>query len=183
MNLSYIRQFDKNTIEMVGFTIASHQTPGVLYVNSLIGLHYRPLQELFYTIKGDDYEKNRYSGTLASPLGYLMPCEDYKEWEFSDQSNIKDVVDDLLYSIRAYGFSFIERYKEPNELLKCLEERKYILEMTRIYKLPIMYYLLGNEDKALEYIKMFSNRCNKNTIDDQKYLEFAEKLKEYMRKH
>jgi hypothetical protein len=70
-----------------------------------------------------------------------------------NDDNIDVVNLELIDVIKSYGLPFIEKYQNPDELLKCVEERKYILTENMDYDLPILYYLNGDKQKGLHYIE------------------------------
>lgn len=178
----YIKEVDEQTIGTIGFGIASNRVPGSLFINPVVGIFNKQVEEIYCQLTGYDSIKT-HQATVGTNVGFLIPPENYyKEWELSD-SCIDNVTADIIEKIVTYGLPFIEKYRNPNELLKCLEERRYILEITRIYKLPIMYYLLGYKDKALEYVDTVSNNFkDKNNVDAERYLGFTQKFRELLEK-
>jgi len=69
--------------------------------------------------------------------------------------------------IKTYGLPFIEKYQNPDELLKCIEEAKYILSENRDYDLPIMYYLNGNKQKGIHFIEERIEKQKKQLSDNK----------------
>lgn len=169
----FVKQLDELTIGSIGFFISSYQTPGTIYVNPVVGIHNKKIEEIYCMLTGADTIKTC-RGTISISIGYLIPPDyRYKEWRIFDNDNKNPTITDLIENITAFGIPFMKHYKAPGEMLKCLEERKYIVDAS--YHLPIMYYVLGNKEQALNYIEI-----NKNKKKDRQYLEFAVKFRDFV---
>jgi hypothetical protein len=161
----FVKRLNDNIFGTLGFVIATHQKAGSLLVNPVLGIFNKSIEDLYSRLTGNQ-TINTYQPTISSPIGYLFPSTQYKEWEYNDDIDTNLINQDLLSSIVQYGIPFFEKYKQDGELLKCLEEGKYILNYVRDYKLPILYYLLGDKNKGLEVITESLNRFKKPFIKE-----------------
>ena len=195
----FVKQLDENTSGTIGFVIASHRIPGVLFINPVVGVFHKQIEELYSKLTGRDTVKMCFP-VISRPIGYLTPANEYMEWEYSEKLNIDEINADILDTIKKFGLPFIEKYRNQDDLLKCIEERKYILNDVKDYRLPILYYLRGEKQKGLEAIEASIERQKKpidissipkfsgffedmitigsgNSTVDPEFLKFVEKYK------
>jgi len=155
---SFIKQIDENIFGIIGFGSVSYQIRGTVFVHPTVGIYNKAVDDIFHqltNLKGDGY----YQPVINTSFGYLTPQNEYKEWLVNDD-NIDSVNLELIDVIKLYGLPFIEKYKDPEILMKCVADKKYILSENRDYILPILYYLNGDKHKGLQYIEDNINQSN-----------------------
>ncbi len=196
----FVKQLDESTSGTVGFVIASHRIPGVLFINPVVGVFHKQIEELYSKLTGRDTVKMCFP-IISRPIGYLTSANEYMEWEYSEKLNIDEINADILDMIKKFGLPFIEKYRNQDDLLKYIKEGKYILSDSRDYRLPILYYLRGEKQKGLDAIEASLERQKKpidvsgipkfssffenvitvgggNRTVDPEFLKFVEKYKE-----
>lgn len=133
-------------------------------------------------------------------IGHLMPINTYAEWVFKVGEDYINKAEKLVEYIIQYGFPFLYSFSEKKHMIESIKESPIVLTDTLTYLLPLIYYLNGNKEKALEilntsiplYQKHFKSYCNTlqnynsytdvdieklEDIDLKQYIDFAEKLK------
>jgi len=118
------------------------------------------------------------SATIQKGLGYLMPEENYKNWEFSHETDISQVADDMCLAISTYGIPFISANVSLEQVCKKLEEN-YCLLPTMVFRLPVAYLLLGQLTKAERCLKKFVKE-ESEFGDPKSYNKFARALRKEM---
>ena len=58
-----------------------------------------------------------------------------------------------MNDIHQYGSVFFDRYQDWDNVVYSFEKEKGYTDYERDTILPIMYYLMGNKQKGLDYIK------------------------------
>ena len=94
-------------------------------------------------------------GGWSVNIGYLTPCENYKEWfvENSAPNDVRqEIIDDIISNIETYAIPFLNKYSDIKELIHGIEEGNRFLSFHSGYKLPILYYLNGEYDFAISYM-------------------------------
>lgn len=94
-------------------------------------------------------------GGWSVNIGYLTPCENYKEWfvENSAPNDVRqEIIDDIISNIETYAIPFLNKYSDIKELIHGIEEGNRFLSFQSEYKLPILYFLNGECDLAIAYM-------------------------------
>ena len=119
-------------------------------------------------------------GGWSVNIGYLMPCEQYKEWRVENSAPndvCQEIIDDIIGNIETYAIPFLNKYSDIKELIHGIEEGNRFLSFQSEYKLPILYYLNGEYDLAVAYmneaLKRKSTKAAK--VDDDYPRELLEK--------
>ncbi len=119
-------------------------------------------------------------GGWSVNIGYLMPCEQYKEWRVENSAPndvCQEIIDDIIGNIETYAIPFLNKYSDIKELIHGIEEGNRFLSFQSEYKLPILYYLNGECDLAVAYmneaLKRKSTKAAK--VDDDYPRELLEK--------
>ena len=93
----------------------------------------------------------------GTQIGYLMPKHYYAEWRLSDSDSerIKNsVITDIVKSIKKYVIPYVRQFPT----LKSFVEGESNGLLSRVYYdkkwPPIIYRLLGEEEKAQDYIEL-----------------------------
>ena len=104
----YYKQWDENTYLTIGFGIASLILSGHRLVSPNIGICYVDVNRLYEQLSGRETTNYIYP-TISKGLGYIMPENTYKEWDFVENSDNTHVFEDLLKNIQKHGFLYQER--------------------------------------------------------------------------
>jgi hypothetical protein len=136
----------------IGLNTATHRGDGLVGINPIIGLRDDAVENLLTELTG-------YPGivTLSMSLGYLMPEQRYIEWVFSTANPA--TVQQLLDSIRTFGYVAVELLASREAVSQALKDRRMTDNQSRAYRLPIAYLLQGEKDSAIREL-----RCELDSI-------------------
>lgn len=82
---TFIHEIDDNRVQNTSFTSATHKEKHAIYLSPVIGFSYKNANRLFTQLMELPFEYPEYIyTTISSPLGYLMPVNDFKEWHFTN---------------------------------------------------------------------------------------------------
>ncbi len=164
---------DDNITDALLFGLSLYRKPNHTYVDITVGVAHKNV-ELLYT-KLTNKDKNIFNTTISSQIGYLMPERNYKDWEFSKGKDNTKVFDDILMAIQTYAFPYQEKMANFENLFEAYKKREPgILHIHRDRYLPILYYLKGEKQKGLDFIKEAIERQKKPI--DKKEMEIFKKL-------
>ena len=169
----YLYEKDKNSIFVIGLNDSKQQTKDRLFINPVMGLIVKPAEELLFKLTGYDSLKNKIS-TISRPLGYLMPENTYKIWEFGNNLDNPRIIDHLFNTILNYGIPFIEKCTNYQYIINEFTTGKVGLPFEKDYKIPILLFLNGQINEAFQYIEM---NKKKNIEFYLPYNEFANNFK------
>ncbi len=137
----------------LGFGMATHTDKGHIYVDVTIGVFHKDVEELLNKLTGYN-SFDIMQPTIGTQIGYLMPGNSYKEWDFIENKDNSHLYDDILTNIQTYGFAYQEKMKDFDKLLEAFEKREPgIFNSARDRCLPILYYLKGDKQKGLKAIE------------------------------
>jgi len=167
----FIKHINDDVIATLHFGIATHKEKGHIYVNVTVGVSHKKIENLYAQLT-----ENRnllLQSTIGSQIGYLMPENSFKEWNFAENADNSSVYEDILKNIQIYGFAYYDKMKDFDNLFEAIEKRvPGLLNQARDRYLPILYYLKGDKQKGLKVIDEAIERQNK-PIDESKALKFT----------
>jgi hypothetical protein len=158
----YYKSWDENTYLTIGFGIASFQLPGHRYVNPHIGICYVDVNKLYNQLMEREITNYIYP-TVSEGLGYIMPCNTFKEWDFVESEDNTPVYDDMFNAITTYGFSYITEKDKHNRIVDSFKNR----EKAPHQILSISYYLRGEKEKGLQVFNDFIDRMSRRPTDEE----------------
>lgn len=196
----YYKQIDKYNYGIVQFSTALFRTENHVYVTPHIGLLNVQVENIMKRLVPYDNIKHM-SPTIHIPLGYIMPDNQYKEWDFVNGVSIDVNIGDMFNSVEKYAPPYWNKMKDTTTLLNTYKNATGIHSFDRGKYLPVLYLLVGNKQEGLKVIedtikKMQTPIPSKGNIEvinnpeikgsyssgykgqvDPSYLEFAEKYK------
>ncbi len=169
--IDYYKELNEKILGTVGFGISTYGRKDLICLNPVIGILYKDIGHLMEKTIGFNSFKY-FLPTISTPLGYLLPERYYKEWEFEEGKDNTSIITDMVNQISSKGFSFFEGKASLKELIQEVEKGDFILKVTQIYTLPLLYYCNGEKKKGIDFI-------NKNMITEGvRYYNFLGKYKE-----
>ena len=93
---------------------------------------------------------------IGTNIGYVMPKNRFTEWEIRESYSEKkliSVMNDIIKSIEKYAMPYFERISTIDGFIKTIEQGKGRGVNYDDKLPPILYRLLGNEEKAQKYIE------------------------------
>jgi hypothetical protein len=93
--------------------------------------------------------------TIGVSLGYLMPKKKYLEWYFGPLPDYEMEVEvqKLIGAIRGFGMPFVESMASLPLIVRDLETLRFTYKESAVYRLPAAYLVMGNFDRARQYVK------------------------------
>jgi hypothetical protein len=146
-NQYFVREITEGVTGVVGFGVATHRSDGRVGVNPVIGVSFGTIEDrigAWTEEKLDDY----ISMTISSPLGYITPEKRFLEWLFEPGFDNASEVRRMVRAIREYGLPFMKSYSELDSITEALESKRFTINQSRAYRLPIAYLLQGKTDLA-----------------------------------
>ena len=140
----------------VSFGTTSYLYPGHLKVSPGLSICFDNVSKLLYQLEERQrYHKYYLLPTVWTQLYEYLPGNRFFEYDL-DQSNpdaIPATCRQIMSDIQNYGSVFFNEYKDWSNVVSSFEQRTILTNSVRDTTLPIMYYLMGNKQKGLNYIK------------------------------
>ncbi len=158
----FVKQF-KDTEQKIGFSHATYSEKNVKYYAIHIHLIYPKIQEII-----DALGILVFSG-FGMEIGYLMPENRYYEWRIAESdsdSYVEKTVEDMLSKIREYVIPFINKYSSIHHILKGIENHELRFISNEKYLIPILHYIEGDRDYAIQYIRQSFKKMEKFIPND-----------------
>jgi hypothetical protein len=157
----------------VGLNTATHRGDGFNGINPVIGLRDVAIEDLLTELHP---VPGQHSGpTLSTSLGYLTPERKYIEWLFGESESA--AADQLLASIRKYGYPAMESLASHGTVLEALEKDQMTYNISRAYRLPVGLLIEGKKDSAIEVVhREMISIGDRNDEAAEQYRAFAESL-------
>lgn len=171
---NFYKPINEDVYATLGFGLALHRVREHIYVNATVGVLHKNIEEFKKKLTGYN-NLEVMQPTSGLQIGYLMPENIYKEWDFIENTDNSHVFEDILINIQTYGFPYQEKMKDFDNLLEAFEKRvPGILNQARDRYLPIFYYLKGDKQKGLKAIEEAIERQKKPMTEEE--IEFLKKL-------
>lgn len=97
-----------------------------------------------------------WAGEWGVTIGQLSPKNNFQEWQIlnsATENEIKDIVDDMVYHINTDAVPFLNEYSTIGGLINGIEKGNRIISYHSNYNLPILYWLNGEKEEAIRYLK------------------------------
>jgi hypothetical protein len=126
----------------LGSTVGGHPK-GVRGVWPVVGVRHDPTERLLAQFRA---LRTPLMHTVGTPLGYLTPMKQFREWELSTSQQYDDARYDLASAIQEWGMPFFRAYDSLESLLQALDDG---LSLDAEYTRPVVLLQLGRIDDAL----------------------------------
>ena len=158
----YYKQWSENTYLTIGFGIASFLLPGHRLVSPNIGICYVDVNRLYEQLSGRETTNNIYP-TVSKGLGYIMPDNTFKEWDFAENKDNTATYDNMFNAITTHGFAYITEKDRHNRIVDFFKTR----EKAPCQILSISYFLNGEKEKGLQVFNEFLERISRRPTDEE----------------
>ena len=158
----YYKQWDENTYMYIFFGMTSFQLPKHRYVNPRIGVCYIDINKLESQLSEKDTD-DWIQPTISEGLSYIMPCNTFKEWDFTEGEDNESVYEDMFNAIKTYGFSYITQKDRHSRIVDFFKTR----EKAGHQILSISYFLNGEKEKGLQVFNEFLERISRRPTDEE----------------
>ena len=158
----YYKQWDKNMYLTISFGIASFLLPKHRLVSPTIGICYIDVNKLYEQLSDREVANNIYP-TVSEGLGYIMPENTFKEWDFVENQDNTSIYDDMFKAITTYGFAYIIQKDRHDRIVDFFKTR----EKAGHQILSISYFLNGEKEKGLQVFNDFLERMSHRPTDEE----------------
>lgn len=152
----YEKRIRDNVALEILLGISSYSKPGHLLISPSLSVCFDSVSRLLYRLKElHRYHKYCLSPTIITQLYEYLPGDRFFEYDLnqSDLEAIPLTCQQIVDDIHQYGSVFFDKYQDWNNVVYSFENEKGHTALERDTILPIMYYLMGNKQKGLDYIK------------------------------
>lgn len=174
----FIRLADENVIQNIGFSITTHGEKQTFYLSPSPGVVFKDVLKLEMQLRklGSSKYPDYVGAMLCSPIGYLMPANEYIEWKFTIDEDVDEEANAMADAIIKYGIPYVEKLADRDDVVHNLEIGKY--GGSREFTLPILHYLQGNNTRALECIDEFIKKLSADFYLEECDIDILKKLAE-----
>lgn len=167
---NFIRVVGDNVIQIIGATFSSHHESSVIYINPVIGVIYKDMNQIEVQLGMPDLLRG-YTPMAGISLGYLCPEKNFKEWRFAlgdTDEFIKKNVHELAETIMKFGFPYLQNLSDTDYFIRQMSD------IESRYHLPVFYYLHGKKEQALEYIDETVKKLSLSSAIDEDFKRIME---------
>jgi len=176
----FIKDIDSGNLGWLGLNRATYKAEGVVDVHPVVGIINTEVEQLASTWSGSNVVRD-FSPTVTEPLYFLITGGKYISWRFFQNGNTAGIVHNLREAVSDYGLPVMEKLGDKSILLEWLLGRPGKLnEAYNRYRIPAVYVLLGEKEKAREYIRSVLEQLSEDPNPYQK--QWSEKYAEVMLK-
>lgn len=165
-----IRIVDNNIVQIISPSLSSRNEKHTIYIGITVGVIYKDIDEVAVKL-GDQSRLKYYSPMVGTSIGDLFPQKDYRVWRFTlgdSDDFIKRNVDEMVDSIVQYGLPYLQKISEIDFFIEKM------FKVNRQFYLPILYYLYGRKEQALEYIDNVIKELSSRPAMDEDYRAIME---------
>ena len=174
-----IKMLNDETFGWVGLNRGDYPAEKEISINPVMGVYNLRVRKLYEELM--EREPSKYLiPVTSSPLGYLMPENNYREWFFQHGIEIRPNLKDMIDSIKQYGLPWMEKQTDWKVLVEVAKTNG--LQGFREYIPPTIWLAYGEKEKAIEYGEEALSK-KKMKGDAKKYVDqyakFLDKIKQW----
>ena len=164
---------DQEIFGWIGLNIASIGLPKTLLINPVIGVRSVDLEKSFVELAGWKAPVP----IVTKPLGYLMPSQSFRQWEFDAGADLSAPAEDLAAAVNIFGQPFIEKWSSPATLVDELDSSELLLAVKRWITVPIVHAVYGDKEIGRQLVEQEVIRVQgKEDLYSKNYMGFAERF-------
>lgn len=164
---NYYKPLTDSTMAIIGFGRTSFSQTGRFFINAIIGVFRKDIDDIYSRLTGYTCAKHM-QPTIGIQLGYLMPINDYYEWDIVDGEDNHEKFDDIFFNIKKYGFPYQSEMADLDNVFAAFYRRdRGILNTAREKILPILYYMKGEKEKGADFIHETIERNSAIPTDEE----------------
>lgn len=148
-------------------------------IDPVIGVRHHPTERLLAELLEE--QLHRYGPpTLSAPLGHVMPGHEHRPWLFLEGHDPAERARRMAWAVRSFGLPFMKSHTTLDALASTLATPGFGFPFQNQLRLPVMYHLLGQNDRAEQYVAERLENLGKRRDPDAKYYRrFAAALREH----
>lgn len=178
----FTRNMNREVLGWLGLNRATKGRPGVLEINPVVGVRHQPTERLLAELREEKFHAY-VPPTLSVHLGYLMPERRYIPWLFPEGEDPAKRARRIIQAVSEAGLPFMEENATLESMAATMEASGFGIPEQQHFRLPVMYYLMGQKGRAEEYIE---NRLRelgeRDDLAAQHYRSFTEALTQRMKR-
>ena len=134
-----------------GMNRATQGRGGAIDVGPVVGVRHGRCEAIVARLQ--DRRDNRVTPpTLSVQLGYVMPDREYRAWRFDDPATAPRVAEELVAAVREHGVNWAAEYADLERIYRE-GLGQYSFEEHRMYREPVLAWLLGRPQEADERLQ------------------------------
>lgn len=157
-DMLYYKRYPNNVLAVINLGIITIKTGESLSINPSVGIISEKVEEFMSEISGID-TMAQLIPTISTQLANLIPKGENNEWVLGKDKDNEAILKDLFINLGAHAFPFIEGRNNISALINEVENKNYISDTLRIYKMPLLYFFNGEKQKAIDFL---NNQDNPN---------------------
>ena len=135
----------------VGLNKASRQGHGEVLLNPVVGVRHQGLEMVVAELRGERFH-GYLPPTVSSPLRYLMPVDERRDWVVKGEVDDAAVADHLVGAVERFGFAFMRSCARSPGLIAALRAGHGHAHQNA-YRLPTALLLAGDVVDAAQAIE------------------------------
>lgn len=151
----FIRNINEEAFATIAFTSRYYNDRKAkkeyYYLGLDVGVSFLEVNKMLQKLTNS--ETMYYDNVVHKQIGYLMPSNRYKEWEFVKGEKTTTVFDNMIECLQDYAFPYFTQMSDVNRVFDILKSGEGILHIIRDRYLPIFCYLKGDKKTGLKVIE------------------------------
>lgn len=135
----------------VGLNKATRGGRGEVVLNPVVGVRHQGVEKVVAELRGEKYH-GYVPPTVSSPLRYLMPVDERREWVLKKDGGDEAVADHLAGAVERFGCQFIRSCASSAGLVAAVRAGHGHVHQN-CYRLPVALLLAGNVVEAAQVIE------------------------------
>jgi hypothetical protein len=103
----------------VGLNKASRHSQGEVLLSPIVGVRHQGIERVVAQLRGEKFHAYL-PPTVSSPLRYVMPVDEPREWVVKGEISDEAVADHLAAAVECYGFEFMRSCAGSADLIAAL---------------------------------------------------------------
>jgi hypothetical protein len=155
----FLKRYSPSLDGWLGLNLAERNLPDALAINPVVGVRHVALNSILDRLRDDVPVGPK--PVVCSPLGYLMPENSFREWEFTSRGDCVSIAKSMSSAVEAFGIPYIERLGDWDFFCRKIEEPGFLLEHEANKVLPVVHAINGDRNRAkslvdAELVKLLS---------------------------
>jgi hypothetical protein len=171
----FAKKHNDETTGLIGLMTANDRPDGLIGVSPVVHVESPRIRIELNRLLGE--KPSRVQPSVSSALGYLMPERRHLEWLFDPQQALSktEELDRMCLAVKLYSEPFYEKMSSLHALTEALERLEFSFKERAVFHLPVVYRILGAEDKARTLVTFELQRVEDHTdMGADAYRSFAE---------
>ncbi|MFF3312838.1 hypothetical protein [Streptomyces sp. NPDC002952] len=170
-----ILERDSQASGWIGLNLATRGLPRLLQVNPVVGVRFAHLEKIMLRLR-DDVPKTP-TAVFSKPLGYLMPENSFRFWDFSVDGDSERVAKSLSDAVHAYGVPYIVAHSDWVEFSRNVDIEGFLLEHEKAKIAPVVHVINGDLEGARGIVDIELERVSGSSdMYAQSYRRFADRF-------